>query len=190
MCYAIFPLSPSFPLKKNYSTTIRLPIVCVATESIIAKPYQFIIDWSDFHIAALWVKIGLSKKKIILWQDIQEISNGWYVQNETVFSDPEDLVRLETVLEKFFDVKGAFCKTLEDVVLGKVSDFTFDAQTGQITQFMLKNHALRPIAHELLLPVNLVKKVEAKTLYIEDIERPIVENEQAKAVVLPATNYV
>lgn len=187
LCY--FSSVDYYPLKKNYSTTIRLPIVGVATESIIAKPYQFIIDWADFHIAGLWVKIGLSKKKIILWQDIQEISNGWYIQDENAFSDPEDLIRLENILEKFFPIKRALCKTLDNVLIGKVSDFTFDAQTGQITQFMIKNHALRPIAHELLLPITLIKKVEDKTLYIEDLEKPVVE-EQSQAAILPATTYV
>ena len=161
----------------------------VASETIIAVPYRFIIDWNTFQIVALWVRIGLSKKKIILWQDIQEISNAWYVQSEDAFSDPEDLVRLEETLKNFFNIKGAVCKTLDGDVLGKVSDCTFTVQTGQITQFMIKNYTLRDLAHELALPINVVKKVEDKTIFIDDLEKKSLLPD-TQAVILPATNYV
>ncbi|MBI4835830.1 MAG: PRC-barrel domain-containing protein [Candidatus Abawacabacteria bacterium] len=176
-------------MKKNYSTTFHLPVISVATETIIALPYQFIIEWQNFQIVALWVRFGLTHKKIILWQDIQEISNGWYVQSESALSEASDLIRLQEVLARFFNLKGAHCKTLDGVMLGKVSDFTFDMNTGQITQIMIKNYLLKPIAHELIIPLSAINKVENETIFVDDLEKKV-ETEQTSPVILPATNYV
>lgn len=176
-------------MKKNYSSTFHLPVVSVANEAIIAKPYRFIVDWQDFHIAALWVKTSLTHKKILLWIDIQEISNGWYVQSEDALSNPEDIVRLEPILKNFFNIKGATCKLLDDTTLGKVSDFTFDSTTGQISQIMVKNYLLKPIAHELIIPVSAIQKVENEVIYIDDLEKKE-EMKVANPISLPVANYV
>lgn len=177
-------------MKKNYSTTIYLPVVSVVGESIVAVPESFVIDWQDFHIVALWVKIGLRKKKLVLWQDILEISNAWYIQSEDSFSDPEELVRLTDTLAAYFDLKKAPCKTESDVYVGKVSDFTFDLATGQISNIMVVNRQLRPLAHELMLPISQVIKVAEETVIIRDLEKPIDIKVDSREVILPAPNYV
>ncbi len=177
-------------MKKNYSTTIHLPVVSVVSEAIVAVPHDFVIDWSDFHITALWVKLGWMKKKILLWQDILEISNGWYVQSEEAFSDEEELIRLQPVLEKAFTLKGALCKTISGMVVGRVSDFTFDVETGQILKLMIVNRAIQAMIRELMLPVSAVKKVEDKTIIVEELDKPLTMKESVAEVVLPAASYV
>lgn len=176
-------------MKKNYSSTFHLPVVSVANEAIVAQPYRFIIDWQDFHIVALWVKTSLTHKKIILWQDFQEISNAWYIQSEDAFSEEEDLIRIQNILDSFFNFKGAQCKTLDGEIVGKISDFTFDGTTGQISQFMIKNYLLRPIASELVLPISIIKRVAEKTIFVDDLEKdtPV---ESSNPLTVPATNYV
>lgn len=177
-------------MKKNYSTTIYLPIVSVVGETMIAVPQSFVIDWKDFHIVALWVKIGLRKRKLVLWQDVLEISNAWYVQSEESLSDPEELIRLEEVLAQYFDLKKAICKTESGVLVGKVSDFTFDVTTGQITNLMVVNHQLRPLAHELMLPITQVIKAEENMITIRDLETPIEIKADTQEAILPVPNYV
>ncbi len=176
-------------MKKNYSTTIHLPVVSVGNEAIVAVPHDFVIDWSDFHIAALWVKIGWIQKKLLLWQDILEISNGWYIQSEDAFSDAEELIRLQPILEKAFRLRGAICKTVSGMIIGKVSDFTFDAETGQIFKLMIVNHSIQALIRELMLPVSAVQKVEDKMIIVEDLEKPLTLKETAEAAV-PAPSYV
>ncbi len=182
-------MSEYFGMKKNYSTTFHLPIISVANEAVVATPKQFIIDWNDFHIVGLWARTSLVQKKIILWQDIQEISNAWYIQSEAAFSEEEDLVRIEKVLANDFDLKGAHCKTLDGKILGRVSDFTFDAVTGQISQFMIKNYLIRPIANELVLPITIIRRVADKTVFVDDLDKEDVVQAPASLTV-PATNYV
>lgn len=176
-------------MKKNYSSTFHLPVVSVANEAIIASLYRFIIDWSDMHIVAVWVKTSLTHKKVILWSDIQELSNGWYVQSEDALSEPAELVRLEPVMDTFFNIKGATCKLLDETVLGKVSDFTFEDTTGQILKIMIQNHLLKPIAHELILPISAIKKVENETIYVDELEKKE-EMEAVTQIPLPVANYV
>jgi len=177
-------------MKKNYSTTIHLPVVSVANEAIIAIPHNFVIDWSDFHIAALWVKIGWTKKKLLLWQDVLEISNGWYIQSEEALSNEEELIRLQPVLEKAFTLKGSLCKTLSGMYVGKVSDFTFDVETGQILKLMIVNRAIQALVRELMLPVSAVKKVEERVIIVEDLDKPITIKETTAKVPIPSPSYV
>ncbi len=177
-------------MKKNYSTTIYLPVVSVVGEIMVAVPNSFVIDWKDFHIVALWAKIGLRKKKLILWQDILELSNAWYIQSEESFSEPDELVRLTDILEKHFDLKKAVCRTESDVFVGKISDFTFDLTTGQITNIMVVNHQIRPLAHELMLPITQVIKAEDGVITIRDLETPIEIKADTTEAILPVPNYV
>lgn len=176
-------------MKKNYSTSVHLPIVSVANEAIVAVPNDFVIDWSDFHIAALWVKIGWTKKKLLLWQDVLEISNGWYIQSEEALSDEEELIRLQPVLEKAFTLKGATCKTIGGMFIGKVSDFTFDVETGQILKLMIVNRSIQAMIRELMLPVSAVQKVEDKTIIFDELDKPMTMKEPAEATV-PSPSYV
>lgn len=177
-------------MKKNYSTTIHLPVVSIANEAIMAVPDDFVIDWSDFHIAALWVKIGWSKKKLLLWQDVLEISNGWYIQSEEALSDEEELIRLQPILGKAFTLKGALCKTLSGMVVGRISDFTFDAETGQIFKLMIVNRSIQALVRELMLPVSSVKKVENKVIIVEDLDKPLTIEQSANETPVPSPSYV
>ena len=112
------------------------------------------------------------------------------MQSEESFSDPDELVRLAGVLENYFELRKAVCQTESGILIGKVSDFTFDVSTGQITNIMVVNHQLRPLAHELMLSVSQIIKVEEKMIIVKDLEKPLEIKTDNQEIILSAPNYV
>lgn len=105
----------------------NIPLLSVRTGARIGTVLAPIINPNNLHIDAFWCETVHSKSNVILLDmDIREFSmKGIIIDDHLGLSDPEDLVRLKTVLEIDYNLIGKSTMASKRK-LGKVSDYAID----------------------------------------------------------------
>lgn len=156
-------------MQKLYSQTIGQFIVRKHDGEEIAVIEDLVIDTDTGKIQGLWLKpfVFFAKSLILLWRDIQVWQIKLYIENEEVLAEPEDLIRLKPIFDKDIQIYHNQVITNENVYLGKVYDFNFDVDSGQIINlFIVKKFLFVPIERRIL-PLKEVIEIRSDAIVVK-----------------------
>jgi uncharacterized protein YrrD len=105
----------------------NIPLISVRSGAHVGIVLSPIVNPHNLHIDAFWCETVHSKtRKVLLDMDIRDFSiKGMLIDDHLSLSDPEELVRLHSVLELNYSIEG---KTViaSKHKLGKVADYAVD----------------------------------------------------------------
>ncbi len=119
-----------------------MPILSIHAGQPIANVSSLLIKAQNLSIAGFYCQqTGGEPPTILQPTDIREINkNGLIINHEEDFSAPEDLLRLQDVVEMNFQLLGKPVITESKKKLGKVTNFVIDETSWKI----VKLHVTRP----------------------------------------------
>lgn len=161
-------------MQKIYTHTLGAPIVRYSDGLQLAKVQDLIVDAESGKIEAVWVKKGGSwfQNAIITVSEILEWKIKVYVQDEEVFADPEDLIRVQKILDAGIPIYKNHVYTKAGEYLGSVADFSFDTKSFAISQLYTIKYlfGLFPIERRVIPKKEIIEILADRIIVKEDIK--------------------
>ena len=160
------------------------PVLSLRTGGQVATAIAPIINTKNLRIEGFYCEDNLEKKKrlILLSQDVREATRrGFIIDDYDVLAEPDDLVRLRSVLELAFDLLKKPVETVSHERIGKVTDYA----TEMATLYVQKLYVSQPIwksltGGSLSVDRTQINEVTPKLIVINDLLQP--ESTPATAV--------
>ena len=146
----------------------NVPLVSVRSGTRVGNTLTPIINPNNLHIDAFWCNTVNSKtNKILLDMDIRDFSfQGVLIDDHLRLSDPEDLIRLEPILNINYTLEG---KTViaNKHKLGKVTDYAIDRDNLYIQKIYVQPPVWKSGLSGNKLTFDRTSVIEVTDTYIE-----------------------
>lgn len=110
---------------------INKPVLSLQTGSAIGTVLDVIINPNNLKIEGWYAKDPTGKQKLVLLsQDIRDIiQQGFVVNDHSALTEPNELIRLESIIKLGFVLIGKPVVTKNKKNLGKVNDYAFEKES-------------------------------------------------------------
>ena len=177
----------------NSSRLIGCPVLSLHLGGPIGRVTGEIVDPNDLKIIALNVdgpQTGDGDHGDILdVRSVREFSNiGMIIDSIDDLVSKGEVIKFDEIMDLNFNVIGLAVKTKKGKKLGKIVDYTFDPESMQIMQFIVKRPMMKSLLDpELVIGRSQIKEVNDYELIVKDDERKI-QKESGKKDFVP--NFV
>jgi uncharacterized protein YrrD len=158
------------------ASLLNQPVMSLRTGGEIAKIESVIINPNNFKIEGFYCADHFSHQKLVLLsQDIRDnIKQGIIVNDHDVLSEPDELIRLKSVLELNFELLGKPVETVSKNKIGKVNDFAVDSQSMYVQKIYVGPSLIKSLTTgQLSVDRNQIVEVTNRRIIIKDIEGSI-----------------
>jgi sporulation protein YlmC with PRC-barrel domain len=178
---------------KNYSSIIGTPVLNFDDGSLLAVMEDVIVDPETGKIEAFWVKpLTLPIADAILQsQDIAEWKKNVYIKNESLISDPDEVIKITDILTKNIYVIGNKVKNQKGKNYGRVYDLDFNCDTFYVRQIHAQKSVLGIFKYESrIFSFDSIIEMTEEAIIIDDetskkrevVEGAFVKDKPANAV--------
>lgn len=177
----------------NSSRLIGCPVLSLHLGGPIGHVTGEVVDPNDLKIIALNVdgpQTGDGDHGDILdVRSVREFSNiGMIIDSIDDLVSKGEVIKLDEIMDLNFSVIGLAVKTKKGKKLGKIVDYTFDPESMQIMQFIVKRPMMKSLLDpELVIGRSQIKEVNDYELIVKDDEQKI-QKESGKKDFVP--NFV
>lgn len=146
------------------------------SQAKMAKVQDFLFDPRNGRIPAVVVLprgiIGLQNKPALLpVEDIVDWQNNLLlVQDEDAITPPEDIVRLQKLVDDHFGLIGVRVVTESGKKLGAVEDYIVETKLPHISKLVVRRQILWFFSFQEVVPLKRVISMERKRIVIKDDE--------------------
>ena len=151
------------------------PVLSLRTGTQVSTASMPIINPGNLKIEGFFCQASKRKQLILLTQDIRDVlPQGIVVNDEDVLTEPEELVRLKSVLSIGFDLLGKHVETASKQKLGKVSDYAVETES----MFIKKIYVAQPIyknfsGGNLGIDRTQIVEITDKKIVVSDLEAKV-----------------
>lgn len=127
---------------------LNVPIMGIQTGGELARTKRAIVDPATLTVVAYEIASHqLTGGQLLLRvADIREMSDiGLIVDSEDEFVHPEDIIKLQDIYERHFNLIGITVQDEQKRKLGKVTDFTLETISFSIQQLTVRRPLLRSL---------------------------------------------
>ncbi len=152
------------------------PVVSLRTSGEIATIEAPIINPNNLKIEGFFCADKFSRKRLVLLtQDIRDnIKQGIIVNDHDVLTEPEELVRLKSIIDLGFDIIGKPVETVSKHKVGKITDFAVDDQTLYIQKLYAGPSIMKSLTSgQLSIDRDQIVEITNRRIVIKDLEKPI-----------------
>ena len=177
----------------NSSRLIGCPVLSLHLGGPIGRVTGEVVDPNDLKIIALNVdgpQTGDGDHGDILdVRSVREFSNiGMIIDSIDDLVSKGEVIKFDEIMDLNFSVIGLAVKTKKGKKLGKIVDYTFDPESMQIMQFIVKRPMMKSLLDpELVIGRSQIKEVNDYELIVKDDEQKI-QKESGKKDFVP--NFV
>lgn len=177
----------------NSSRLIGCPVLSLHLGGPIGRVTSEVVDPNDLKIIALNVdgpQTGDGDHGDILdVRSVREFSNiGMIIDSIDDLVSKGEVIKFDEIMDLNFSVIGLVVKTKKGKKLGKIIDYTFDPESMQIMQFIVKRPMMKSLLDpELVIGRSQIKEVNDYELIVKDDEQKI-QKESGKKDFVP--NFV
>lgn len=151
-------------------------VLSLRTGGQVATAIAPILNTKNLKVEGFYCEDDLDKNKrlVLLSLDIREATRrGFIVDDYDVLAEPDDLVRLRSVLESPFDLLKKPVETVSHEKVGKVTDYA----TEMTTLYVQKLYVAQPIwknltGGSLSIDRTQINEVTPKRVIINDLLQP------------------
>lgn len=147
-------------------------VLSLRTGSAIAKILNPIINPNNLKIEGFYChSYGSKDPLILLTQDIRDVLPlGMVVNDYEDLADPDELVRLQDLIDMKFELLGKPIETTSHSKVGKVSDYAYDSSSMFIQKLYASQSILRSIAGgSLSIDRTQIHEITPKRIIINDL---------------------
>lgn len=163
------------------SKLLNYPVLSLHVAGMIAKTNAIVVDPNDLKIIAFRLygpEVGKNSGEYLRTENIREFSGlGMVVDSEDDFVNPDDVIKLQEVLDLNFSLEGKKVESKKGTNLGKVSGFTINTDGFYVYQIIVKRPLLKSFLDpELTISKSEVVKITDDKIIIKDEESKIRKN--------------
>lgn len=159
---------------KLSGSLVNQQIVSLRTGGIIARTEAAIINPHNLKIEGFYCIDSRSRHRLVLLtQDIRDIiPAGIVVDDYDVLSEPDELIRLQSVLEIGYELVGKPVQTSKKRKLGKVNDYAVDDQAFFVQKLYVERSLLKSLSSDqLVIDRAEIVEVTDRRVIIKEIEK-------------------
>ena len=144
------------------------------TGQAIASVSAAIFNPNNLKIEGFYCQDRFDKRELILlYQDIREVlPMGYVVNDHEVLVEPDELVRLKTVLELNYELIGKPVQTLSKHKVGKVSDFATETETMYVQKLYVSQSIFKSLTGgSLSIDRTQINEITPKRIIINELAK-------------------
>lgn len=148
-------------------------VLSLRTGGTVATIVRPIINPNNLKVEGFYCQGRFEKQELILLsQDIRDIlPKGFVVNDHDVLSEPEELVRLQKVLQIDFSLPGKQVVTLDKQKVGKVSDYAVETGSMFVQKLYVTQSLMRSLTGgSLSIDRSLVQEITPKRIIISELD--------------------
>ena len=147
---------------------------------MIAKTSEVVVDPNDLKIIAFRLygpEVGKNSGEYLRVENIREFSGlGMVVDSDDDFVNPDDVIKLQEVLDLHFSLEGMKVESKKGTNLGKVNGFIVNSDGFYVHQLIVKRPLLKSFVDpELLISKKEIHKITDDKIIVKDEESKIRE---------------
>ncbi len=146
-------------------------VMSLRTGREIAVAHEAIINPNNLKIEGFHCTDSLSREHLILLsQDIRDVlPAGLVVNDHSVLSEPDDLIRLKKTIQMNFELIGKPVYTKSKKKLGKVNDFATEPQSLLIKKIYVSQSLLKSLTgSSLSIDRTQIIEITSKKIIVQD----------------------
>ncbi len=147
-------------------------VMSLRTGQPIATAVEPIINPNSLKIEGFYCSDRFSKGTLVLlYQDIRDIiAQGFVVDDHDVLTEPEELVRLKSVMDIGFVLIGKAVETVSKEHIGKVSDYAVEIETMYIQKLYVSQNVFKNFTGgNLGIDRNQINEITDKKIIINEL---------------------
>ena len=159
-------------LKLSSDLIANKSVLSLRIGSPIATITGPIINPNNLKIEGFYCQDRFNRKELVLlYQDIRDmLPQGYVVNDHDVLVEPEELIRLKTVLELNFELIGKPVETVSKEKVGKISDYATETETMFIQKLYASQSVLKSLTGGTLsIDRTQVNEITPKRIIINDL---------------------
>ena len=171
------------------SKLLDFPVMSLHVGGEVARTAEAIIDPAELKVVAYTLSGPLLSSgeygDILETSDIREVSNlGMIVDSTDVFSHRSEVIRLDKIMSLNFELVGLRVVSEDGKKLGKVSDYTIDADSFTVYQLIVRRPFLKSaLDPELTINRSQIVEIDDYKIIIKHEKENVPVQEQAKEFV-------
>lgn len=165
------------------------PVLSLQTGAPVGTTIAAIINPNNLKIEGFYCQDRFEKQqKILLSQEIRDcLPQGIVVNDHHALSEPEELVRLQEILDLHFELMGKPVYTVSKERIGKVVDYAADASSLYIQKLYVARSILKSLnTGQLSVDRTHIVEITSRKIVVQEILRPTKARAPITAPVSPA----
>jgi sporulation protein YlmC with PRC-barrel domain len=159
-----------------------LPIISLQTGEAVAMTRQPILAIATLEIMALRCESAHGKAPLLLMaRDIRQFAADCViVDDEDELADPQDIVRLNAILEASYDPLGKAVVSDAGRKLGSVEDYTFNLETNRVQQLQVRQSLIKAwLGTSLMVDRSQIIDITPRQIMVRDatVKAPVMQSE-------------
>jgi sporulation protein YlmC with PRC-barrel domain len=149
-------------------------VLSLRTGTAIATVSAPIINPDSLKIEGFYCEDRFDKKQLVLvYQDIRDLlPNGYVVNDHDVLVEPDDLVRLQKVMELNFQLIGKQVVTVDKEKVGKVSDYATETTTMTVQKIYVSQSIIKSLTGgSLSIDRSQINEITPKKIIINELTK-------------------
>jgi sporulation protein YlmC with PRC-barrel domain len=154
------------------ASLLNKSVLSLRTGTPIAEIKAAIINPDNLKIEGFYCEDRFNKSRLVLlYQDIRDIlPKGFVVNDHDVLVEPEELVRLQKVMELNFSLIGKQVVTVDKQKVGKVSDYAAETTTMYIQKIYVAQSILKSLTGgSLSIDRTQINEITPKRVIINEL---------------------
>lgn len=156
------------------ASLLNKAVLSLRTGTAVANIIAPIINPDNLKIEGFYCEDRFDKKRLVLLsQDIRDIlAKGYVVNDFDVLVEPEELVRLQKVMEINFDLIGKQVVTVDKVKVGKVSDYATETGSMFIQKIYVSQSLIKSFTGgSLSIDRSQINEITPKRIIINELTK-------------------
>jgi uncharacterized protein YrrD len=158
------------------ASLIKKSVLSLRTGSPIATILGPIINPDNLKIEGFYCEDRFDKQHLVLLtQDIRDIlAQGYVVNDHDVLTEPEELIRLQKLMELDFALIGKPVVTISKDSLGKVSDYATETGSMMIQKIYVSQSIFKSLTGgSLSIDRSQINEITAKRIIVNDLQAKV-----------------
>ncbi len=151
------------------------PVMSLRTGGQVATVIEPLINPNNLKIEGFFCIDKFENKELILLsQDIRDIlPQGFAVDDHSALAEPEDLVRLEKIINIRYQLPGKSVVVGKRKKLGKVVDYAVEAETLYVQKIYVGQHLLKSLTTgQISVTRDRILEITPKYIKVKDPKEP------------------
>jgi sporulation protein YlmC with PRC-barrel domain len=156
------------------ASLLNKSVLSLRTSAPVATITGPIINPDNLRIEGFYCQDRFDKKQLVLLcQDIRDVlPQGYVINDHDVLAEPDELVRLQKVMELDFQLIAKPVFTISKQKVGKVSDYAVETETMYIQKIYVGQSILKTLTGgSLSVDRSQINEITPRRIIINDLLR-------------------
>jgi uncharacterized protein YrrD len=161
----------NYPMYAMASQMEALPVISLQTGEAVAEACQPIIDIASLEILAFQCESSQRRRPVVLMaRDVRQLASDCIIiDNEDELANPEDIVRLQSMIALSYNPLEKPVVSDTGRKLGNVDDYTINLETNRIQKLHVRQSMFRSwLGATLIIDRTQIIEITAKKITVRD----------------------